>query len=254
MGFMRNHDLFAVRLLAAATVFSPVPVMAEDFRMQAQFSYDQIDPEGSSSNADVFALSGTYFLEPVPTDGVPVGEAAYIARSSYANAVWSRVDFGDDVDALAANLGIHVPNTIFFGRLGVVRTDFPDAGSGPTDDTSWNGTFGIVPVPRLFFGTDFSEGGYDPNVTARYVGQFANQHWYGASITVADPDDGDTDVALEFDYYFDGFKLGGGYGSANDRWSARAEVGLPHGFALLGRIYTADDGDGFGVVLTWRDL
>jgi hypothetical protein len=252
---MRNLKIVSVRVVAAAAVFCSLPALADDFRIQAQLSYDQIEPEGSAADVDVYAVSGTYYLEPVPTDGVPVGEAAYIARSSYANAVWSKVDFGDgDVDALAANLGIHVPDTIFFGRLGVVRTDFPDLGGGPTDDTSWNGTFGIVPVPRLFFGTDFAEGGYDPNITARYVGQFANTHWYGASITATDPDDGDTDVALEFDYYFDSFKLGGGYGSGNDRWSARAEVGLPHGFALLGRVFTADDGDGFGVVLTWRDL
>jgi hypothetical protein len=252
---MRNFKIVSVRVLAAAAVLASLPALADDFRIQAQLSYDQIEPEGSAADVDVYAVSGTYYLEPVPTDGVPVGEAAYIARTSYANAVWSKVDFGDgDVDALAANLGIHVPDTIFFGRLGVVRTDFPDLGGGPTDDTSWNGTFGIVPVPRLFFGTDFAEGGYDPNITARYVGQFANTRWYGASITATDPDEGDTDVALEFDYYFDSFKLGGGYGSGNDRWSARAEVGLPHGFALLGRVFTADDGDGFGVVLTWRDL
>ena len=254
-GFMRNHSYPALQLLAVAAAISSAPVLAEDFRIQGQFSYDQIDPDGGGPNIDVFALSGTYYLEPVPTDGVPVGEAAYIARTSYANAVWSKVDSGNgDVDALAANLGIHVPNSIFFGRLGVVRTDFPDLGGGPTDDTAWNGTFGIVPIPRLFFGTDFAEGGYDPNITARYVGKLPNNHWYGASITATDPDDGDTDVALEFDYYFDGFKLGGGYGSANDRWSACAEFGLPRGFALLGRVYTADDGDGFGLTLTWRDL
>jgi hypothetical protein len=29
---------------------------------------------------------------------------------------------------------------------------------------------------------------------------------------------------------------------------------LPHGFALLGRYFTDDFSDGFGVQLTWRDL
>ena len=249
--------MFAARLCALpvlAAVFC-VPVSAEDFRIQAQFSYDNINPDGPGSDADVFALSGTYYFKPVPTDGVPVGEAAYIARSSYADAIASKVDLGDgDVDVLAADIGYHVPNSIFFGRVGVVRTSFPDGPGSLDDDTSVNGTLGIVPIPRLFFGTDFAEGGYDPNLTARYVGKLADNQWWAGSVHVADPDDGDTDVGVQFDYYFPAFRLGGGYNSDGDRWSGRAEVGLPHGFALLGRVFTADDGDGFGFTLTWRDL
>jgi len=219
---------------------------AEDFRVQAQATYDQIDPEGTDEDIDVFGLRGTFYFAPVPTDGVPVGEAAHIARSSYAEVIYTQVDFGDDdADALAANVGYHVPNTIFFGRVGVVDTD---------DDTSWNGTIGVVPIPRLFIGTDFTEGGYDPNIRAHYAGKLPNEHWYGATASVADPDEGDTEFGLDFDYYFEAFKLGGGYSTGGDRVEGHAEVGLPHGFALLGRIYTADDGDGFGFTLTWRDL
>ena len=250
--------MFAARpcaLLVLAAAILCAPVLAEDFRVQAQFSYDNINPEGSGSNADVFALSGTYFFKAVPTDGVPVGEAAYIARSSYADAVASKVDAdGGNVDVLAADIGYHVPNTIFFGRVGVVHTGFPNGPGSLDDDTSVNGTFGIVPIPRLFFGTDFAEGGYDPNLTTRYVGKLGSGHWWAGSVTVTDPDEGDVDVGLQFDYYFPAFRLGGGYDSGGDRWSARAEFGLPHGFALLGRVYTADDGNGFGFTLTWRDL
>jgi hypothetical protein len=50
-------------------------------------------------------------------------------------------------------------------------------------------------------------------------------------VSLADPEDGDSTVGVEFDYYFDSFKLGGGYNSGGDRWTARAEVGLPRGFA-----------------------
>jgi hypothetical protein len=244
----------AARVLAlpmlAALLFS-VPANAEDFRIQTQLSYDQVSPDGADvPDIDVFTLSGTYFLSPVPTDGVPVGEAAYIARSSYADVIASYAESGDaDADALAANLGYHLPDTIFFGRVGVVSTDLPGG-----DDTSWNGTFGIVPIPRLFFGTDFSEGGYDPNVTARYAAKLANDHWYAASVNVIDVDDGDTDVGVELDYYFPSFKLGGGYNTGGDRWTVRAEFGLPQGFALLGRVYADDGGDGLGLTLTWRDL
>ena len=118
---------------------------------------------------------------------------------------------GEDADAIAANIGYHFTNTIFFARLGVVETD--DSGD---DDTSLNGTLGIVPIPRLFFGTDFTEDDWDPNLTARYAGKFANDHWYAASITLADADEGDSTVGLEFDYYFDSFKLGGGFNSGSD--------------------------------------
>ena len=230
---MRINGNLTARILAVAAIAAPAAAQAEDFRIQAQLLYDRINPSAAGApDADALSASATYYLAPVPTDGVPVGEAAYIARSSYANVLASHVDTGDDnADVLAANLGYHVPNTIFFGRLGVVNTDFPGG-----NDTTWNGTFGIVPVPRLFFGTDFSEGGYDPNITARYAGQFANQHWYAASVSLADPNDGDSTVGVEFDYYFDSFKPGGGYNSGGDRWTARAEVGLPRGFALLGRV------------------
>ena len=247
MRIVRNRS---VQILAIAGFVTSATVQAEDFRVQAQLAYDKIDIDGADDDVDVLSASGTFYFKPVPTDGVPVGEAAYIARSSYVDLVASNVEFGgEDADAIAADVGIHFTNTIFFARVGVVQTDV----SGD-DDTSWNGTLGIVPIPRLFFGTDFTEDDWDPNLTARYVGKFANQHWYGASITLADPDDGDTDLGLEFDYYFDGFKLGASYGSGSDLFGVRAEFGLPHGFALLGRVYSDDAGDGFGLQITWRDL
>jgi len=253
---MNSSGNLTVRILAAASIAAAALARAEDFRVQTQLSYDRINPSGNiAPDVDAFSLSGTYYFAPVPTDGVPVGEAAYIARSSYANVVASRLDSNaGDVDLLAANVGYHVPNTIFFARVGVVRTELPDFGAGSQNDTSWNGTFGIVPIPRLFFGTDFTEDGWDPNVTARYVGKLANAHWYAASVSASDPDEGDSEVGIEFDYIFDSFKVGGGFSTGTDRWSVRAERGLPHGFALLGRVFTDDDGDGFGVTLTWRDL
>jgi len=247
MRIVRNP---AVQISAVVVLLASAAAQAEDFRVQARLAYDKIDIEDVAQDADVWSASGTFYFKPVPTDGVPVGEAAYIARSSYVDVQGSSLDIGgEDADAIAANVGIHFGNTIFFARLGVVQTDV----SGD-DDTSWNGTLGIVPIPRLFFGTDFTEDDWDPNLTARYAGKFANDHWYAASITLADPDDGDTNVGLEFDYYLTGFKLGASLGSGSDLIGVRAEVGLPHGFALLGRVYTDDLGDGFGLQITWRDL
>jgi hypothetical protein len=247
---MRIARNLAAQILAIAVLLASTQAQAEDFRVQARLAYDKIDLDDVPDDADIWSATGTFYFKPVPTDGVPVGEAAYIARSSYVDVQGSSVEIGgEDADAIAANVGIHFTNTIFFARVGVVQTDI----SGD-DDTSWNGTLGIVPVPRLFFGTDFTEDDWDPNLTARYVGKLANDHWYGASITLSDPDDDDTNVGLEFDYYFTGFKLGASFGSGTDLVGVRAEVGLPHGFALLGRVYSDDVGDGIGLQLTWRDL
>jgi hypothetical protein len=247
MRIVRN---LTAQILAVAVAATSVAARAEDFRVQARLAYDKIDFDSVAQDADVISASGTFFLKPVPTDHVPVGEAAYIARSSYVDLMASTVEIGgEDADAVAANFGYHFTNSIFFARAGVVQTDI----SGD-DDTSWNGTLGIVPIPRLFFGTDFTEDEWDPNLTARYVGKFSNGHWYGASISLADPDEDDTEIGLDFDYYFDRFKLGWSFNSGTNLVSARAEVGLPHGFALLGRVYTNDGSDGFGLQLTWRDL
>ena len=194
----------------------------------------------------MISATGTFYLKPVSTDGVPVGEAAYIHRSSYVDVVGQWVELGDeDADAFAANVGYHFTDTalsMLFARVGVVRTDI----SGD-DDSSWNGTLGIVPIPRLFFGTDFTEDDWNPNLTARYAAKLGNEHWWAGSVTVADPDEGDTDVGVEFDYYFPSFKLGGGFNTGGDLWTLRAEAGLPHGFALLGRVYGDDGGDGLGL-------
>ena len=242
-----------LQILAAAGLAVSTAAQADDFRIQAQLAYDQVDFDDLDEDADVISATGTFYFKPVPTDGVPVGEAAYIARSSYADVTGQWVELGDeDADAFAANVGYHFTDTalsMLFARVGVVQTDI----SGD-DDTTWNGTLGIVPIPRLFFGTDFTEDDWDPNLTARYAGKLANDHWWAGSISVADPDEDDTDVGVEFDYYFPSFKVGGGFNTGGDFWTVRAEAGLPHGFALLGRVFGDDGSEGFGLTLTWRDL
>ena len=167
---MRTNGYLAVRFLAIMAVAAPAAAQADEFRIQAQVAYDQVDFEDLAPDADVLTGTGTFFFEPVPTDGVPVGEAAYIHRSSYVDVTASGVELGDaDADAIAANVGYHFTDTVvsmLFARVGVVQTDI----SGD-DDTSWNGTLGVVPIPRLFFGTDFTEDDWDPNVTARYASE-----------------------------------------------------------------------------------
>jgi len=224
-------------------------VLADDYRGEVTLTGDRANPDGNFPDVDTFTALGTYYLEPVRTDGLPLAEAAFLNKSSYVNAGAARVDFGDDdADFYAANIGYYMPNTIFFGRLGVARSEFDGDG-----DTNFNGTFGITPFDGLLLTTDFDEDGWDPNISAKYVGKMANSHFYSLTASAVDPDEGDTDVALAFDYYLDTtFSVGAGYGSAGDTLSLRAEKFFTPSFAVGGHVSTGDDGDGFGANVTWR--
>jgi hypothetical protein len=239
-------------LLLAAGLAAAIPAHAEDFSLQLQLSHDQANHDAAGlADADSTSFNATYYFDPVVTDGMPVPEAAFVTRKSYLNAAMSRTDLGGaEGDVLVANAAYHVPDTIFFGRVGLVRDDFGASSS----DSSWNGTLGIVPVPRLSFGTDFHEDGYDPNVSARYAGKLPNGRWFSASVSAVDPDAGDTAVGFQADYYLDGIAFGGGFSSGSDRWNVRVDKGLPHGFGFLVRYYSEDGGNGVGAMLTWRDL
>ncbi len=238
-------------LLLAAAIAAAAPVHAEDFTIQLQLSHDDSSYDSNLlPDADATAFNATYYFDPVITDGMPVPEAAFVTRKSYVNAAASRTDFGgDEGDVLVANAGYHVPDSIFFGRIGLVRDDV----AGGTD-TSWNGTLGIVPVQRFFLGTDFHEDGYDPNITARYAGKLSNGRWFSASVHALDPDAGESEVGFQADYYLDGIAFGGGFASGNERWNVRVDKGLPNGFGFLVRYYAEDGGNGVGAMLTWRDL
>ena len=247
MRIVRN---LSVQILAIAGLAASAAAQAEDFRVQAQLAYDRIEVDDVDLDADVLTASGTFFFKPVPTDDVPVGEAAFIARSSYASVEASSFDAdGAEADAFAANVGYHFTNTIFFARVGVVQTDvFGD------DDTSWNGTLGIVPIPRLFFGTDVTEDDYDPNLTARYAGKLANSHWYAASIFSLIP----TKAIRMSASNSTTTSKSSSWVVASTR-AAMCGTCVPKcvcrtGSRCSARYFTDDFSDGFGVQLTWRDL
>jgi len=247
---MFNPRKFTSLLLAAALGCSAA--MADDYRFELGASYDRaIIDEDLSDDADIFSIGGTFYLKPVPTDGVPLSEAAFLHRSSFVAAQIARVDFGgENFDLLGASFGYYIPNTMFYGRIGVTKAD-EDIGNA--DDTNVNGTFGVTPLDGLLVTTDIDEDGWDPNATAKYVGKLGNQHYYAASVSVVDPDEGDLDIGVGFDYYLDHtFSVGGGYGSGSNTFSARAEKFFRPDFAVGGRIYIDDNGDGIGVFVKWR--
>ncbi|HEU4688041.1 MAG TPA: putative porin [Vicinamibacterales bacterium] len=248
---MFNTRKTASLILLAA--FASVAAHADDYRFELGAAFERAnldfdDEFGDVPDVDSIAVSGHFYLNPVPTDGVPLAEAAFLNRSSFVNAAAQRFDDGDDTfDVFAANFGYYIPNTMFYGRLGVIKFDDVDAG----DDTLVTGTVGITPFKGLLVTTDFDEDGWNPNASARYVGQFGNQKFYAAGITVVDPDNDDLTFSADFDYYFDHtFSVGGSVGE--DIVGIRAEKFFTPSFAVGARAYTADDVDGFGAHVKWR--
>jgi hypothetical protein len=236
--------------IAATLVFASSAGFADDYRAEVRLSGEHVNLDDESSDIDLFSATGTYYLEPVRTDGLPLAEAAFLGRSSFAAVGAARSEFGDGkIDIFAASLGYYMPDTIFYGRLGFTYLD----DFSPGDRSIFNGTFGVTPFDGLLVSTDFDEDGWDPNVTAKYVGQMANSHFYAASISAVDPDEGDTAVGVNFDYFLDTtFKVGGGFNSGDDRFSVRAEKFFTPSFAVGGSLYTGDDANGISASVAWR--
>ena len=236
-------------LLAVTLACGGMSALADDYRGEVTLSGDRTEPDGNFPHIDQVAAVGTYYLAPVRTDGLPLAEAAFLNRSSFVRGAAVRSEIGSEkIDIFSASLGYYMPDTIFFGRLGVSYADDFDG-----DQTNINGSFGITPIDGLLLFTNFDEHGWDPNVTAKYVGKMANSHYYSIVASAVDPDEGDTDVSLEFDYYLDNtFSVGAGYGSAGDTFSLRAQKFFTPSFAVGAHVNTGDDGDGFGANVTWR--
>jgi hypothetical protein len=245
---MHSTRNFAAFAAAAAFVFAATSATADDYRAEVRLTGQHINPDNTADDIDVFGATGTYYLEPVNTDGLPLAEAAFLNRSSYASASVIRVDAGDNLTVLNANFGYYVPNTIFFGRLGYSHVDF-----GPGNERTFDGTFGVTPFDGLLLTTDFDEDGWDPNIAAKYVGKLANDHYYAVTASAVDPDGGDTAVGVDFDYFLDlTFKVGGGFTSGDDRFTIRAEKFFTPSFAVGGSLFTGDNANGLGATVAWR--
>lgn len=246
---MNSSPKLLPSLLAISLACGGASALADDYRAEVTLLGDRTEPDGDFPHIDQFAAVGTYYLAPVRTDGLPLADAAFLNRSSFVRGAAVRSEIGDGkIDIFSASLGYYMPDTIFFGRLGVSYADDFDG-----DQTNINGSFGITPLDGLLLFTNFDEHGWDPNVTAKYVGKMANSHFYAITASAVDPDEGDTSVSLDFDYYLDNtFSVGAGYGSASDDFSLRAQKFFTPSFAVGGHVSTGDDGDGFGANVTWR--
>lgn len=250
-----------LRILAPVLMLglAPAAALADDYRFEVKGAFDRDVPTGDFYDINTTALYGTWYFQPVSIDGVPLSEASFLGRSSYLSAVVARFDGFVDTDqnAMAASVGYYIPGTMFFVGGGASRVESVIGVSSTVVlkryDTTWVGTLGIAPLDGLLISTNFLKGGYDPNVTAKYVGKLPDHHYYSGSVSLVDPDFGDTTFAIDFDYYFDeSSSLGVGYDHAGDRWELRAEKFFSKTWAAGVSANTADGSAGFGFNVTWR--
>ena len=253
-----------LRGLAPALLLAFTPAaFADDYRFEVKGTFGRDMPSEDDSlfgDVDWVTVAGTWYFAPVSTDNVPLSEAAYLGRASFLSAGASRVDLDDldtHLDGQGVNVGYYIPNTIFFVGAGVSHGQIITGLSSTVVEKDYNtrvfGTIGVTPLDGLLVTTNIGEGGYDPNIAARYVGKLPNSHFYAGRVSVVIPDRGDTAYGLDFDYYFDdSTSLGVGYGTAGDRIELRAERFFSKSWAAGVSAYTADGVDGFGLNVTWR--
>jgi hypothetical protein len=198
----------------------------------------------------------------VKTDDVPLAEAAFLGRASHVSALAARFEgsFGNQVfhlNSQAANVGYYIPGTLFYVGVAAARNQHVTGISSTIVqkdyDTNWSGTLGIAPLDGLLITTRLSENGYDPNITARYVGKLPNSHYYSGSVSLVEQDQGDTSFGVELDYYFDDtFSAGLAYRDGSESLTARARKFITPRFSVGGS-YTDDDiADSFNIDVACR--
>lgn len=232
---------------------------ADDFRWEVTGTLARdLNTNFPEGDPEMLSLGATWYFKPVTTDGVPLAEAAFLGRASYLDVVVAHTEiFDTGVNAQGASLGYYFPDTMFFASASVSRDQIVTALSSTFVDkeyrTSWFGALGIAPLDGLLITTQLKEYGYDPNLTARYVSTLPNGHYYAGSVSIVDPDLGDTTFGLGFDYYLDeSTSLGLGYAEQADRWGLRAEKFLSPRWAVGVSAYTSDYYEGIALHATWR--
>jgi hypothetical protein len=260
MSKLRKNAPHLLALLSLAV--APANCLADDYRAEVQGTYSRLLGPGDFPDLDAVWVQGRWFFAPVKTDGVPLAEAGFLGRASSVSAAAARFEssFGNQefhLNAQAASLGYYIPGTMFYAGVSASRGQNVTAVSSTVVqkeyDTRWSGVLGIAPLDGLLVTTEFQEHGYDPNITARYVGKLPNSHFYAGAVSVVDPDQGDTSFGLDFDYYFDEtFSAGLGYEDASESVTGSVRKFFSTRFSLGGSYTARDFGDSFDIDVAWR--
>ncbi len=199
--------------LALATAFTLTSGMAVANSYQSEVGANYTDVENGDG---AFGIYGEFHFSPVQTRNHPLAEAAFLERSTN---VYAAAD--NDFDALTVGGELYVPDTMFYVGGRVARVDTANG-----DETTLFATLGLTPIDGLLVTTEFSEDGYDANISAKYVTSLGGGNFVNLEGTYQDTDFNDDILSLAADFYFDRtWSVGAGYTDflGNDRFTLRTE-------------------------------
>lgn len=225
-----------IKSLALATAFSLTSGLAMANSYQAEVGASYTDVENGDG---VFGMYGEFHFSPVQTRNHPLAEAAFLERSSN---VYAAAD--DDFDALTVGGELYVPDTMFYVGGRVTRVD-----NAAGDDTTAYATLGLTPVDGLLVTTEFSEDGYDANISAKYVTSLGGGNFVNLDGKFIDGD-ADDYLSLGADFYFDRtFSVGAAFTDSygDDRFTLRTEKFFTQ---QVSANLSFTDSDGLGNIIT----
>src|SRR5690554_5255598 len=84
-------------MAVAAASFVALPVLAQDYQMEAGVSYTSISPDVGPSDS-AMGVDFRYNFETVSTAGKPLAEAAFLGRNGGVNLGYSAIDKADETN------------------------------------------------------------------------------------------------------------------------------------------------------------
>lgn len=189
-----------------------------------------VDPE-SGSTGHGFGVSGTYYLNNLPTASTPLAETAFINKASNVKAHAQWTDVGNNVDVNSYGVGgqYYVPNSKFVVGADLSRETAENAAKQKASVNTYGAEVGYLLDPNLLVavglrGYDAGNNvdGIDPTVRAKYLTQIGGKHVnLEANAAFGDLDQ----YGIKGDYFIDNsFNVGADY--AHNKLTDTKEFGV----------------------------
>lgn len=253
----------AALLLAA---ISPAGVtIAAPYQGEILATYYGLETD-STYSLQGHSLRATAYFAPVSSEGRPLQEAAFLDRAS--NIAFTHLHFDADrytMDFLRADVSYYVPNTFFFVGGHYLRIEeSASAYAAGYSENDWGATLGLAPADGLLIYTKYRSapsisgfaardtvntivaleaGGYDPNITLKYVATTEGGRTWKVESTVIHGEDLDFAYAGG-DYFLNqSFSLGfwvERFSFSHAKYGVRTEKFLTHQISLQGSAIELD--------------
>lgn len=198
------------RTLITAFLFSTAAAHASDYQFEVDGGYGATDSD--YADRENITLRGTYYFNPVKTDGHVLGEAAFMERASNISLGAARTTYEQsdrpytiyDQEYTSENYTArgewYLPGNLFYVAAGVTRYE-----SSFGSENTWSASLGVTPVEGLLISSDFYEDqevDENWNLNAKYV-----TDGLGSTLAITSrynySDLGDDMLTLGLDYYLD---------------------------------------------------